>query len=65
MVAAAALWVGAVGMTRVYLGVHWFSDVVAGWLVGGAWLAICAAVWSGGRARAARAPTGANGALAP
>ena len=46
MVAAAALWVVAVGLTRIYLGVHWFSDVVAGWLVGGAWLALCATIWA-------------------
>jgi undecaprenyl-diphosphatase len=51
MVAAATLWVGAVGLTRIYLGVHWFSDVIAGWLVGAAWLALCVAALSWWRAR--------------
>lgn len=51
MVVAAAAWVGAVGATRVYLGVHWISDVLAGWAVGAAWLAVCVTVWARWRAR--------------
>ena len=37
VIGVAALLVLMIGMTRVYLGVHFPSDVLAGWTVGAAW----------------------------
>jgi membrane-associated phospholipid phosphatase len=40
MIAAGVLFIGAMGMSRVYLGHHWMTDVIIGWALGLAWVGI-------------------------
>jgi membrane protein DedA with SNARE-associated domain/membrane-associated phospholipid phosphatase len=41
LVIATAVLVVAIGLSRLYLGVHYFSDIVAGYAVGVLWLSVC------------------------
>lgn len=45
LVAVAVTLAGVVGFTRLALGVHFVSDVVAGWALGAGWLAVTVAAF--------------------
>jgi len=40
-VCLATLLVGLIGLSRLYLGVHYFSDIAGGYAAGGVWLSTC------------------------
>ncbi len=55
----------AVGISRVYVAAHYPTDVVAGLLLGGLWVAACACLLLPPPGRGTRAPGSADGAGGP
>jgi undecaprenyl-diphosphatase len=65
VVAVPAILVAAIGFCRIALGVHFLSDVLAGWLVGSGWLLVTATAFRAWRRHEGLAVPPAVDGLAP
>lgn len=54
----AVILAAGVGCSRVYLGVHWATDVGAGWMAAGLWIIVV--LWAAAPARAPEQPLSAD-----
>lgn len=65
---AAALYSISMGLTRVFLGHHWLTDVLGAWAIGIAWLAVvigCHLAWHAVRRRSEKGPVEEQGKSHP
>lgn len=65
LVGAGVALVGAIGFSRLALGVHYISDVLGGYVLGAAWLAASAAAFSTWRVERGRPPVDPMEGLEP
>jgi membrane-associated phospholipid phosphatase len=57
LIAGGVLFVLAIGWSRIYLGVHWATDIIGGWVTGVAWLTLCLTVREVWRQTSGAVPT--------
>jgi membrane-associated phospholipid phosphatase len=65
LIAFAGLLVLTIGLSRIALGVHFFSDVIGGYLIGGAWLIAMTHAFSAWRTEEGKPPVRPTEGLEP
>ena len=65
VLAGTVILVAAIGFSRLALGVHYITDVLGGFVLGGAWLALSVAAFSTWRVERGRPPVAVEEGLEP